>query len=187
MSIQTFMWLESKHCWALTWFLGVLRSIRRSPLVPKPHPNVSTAWSRSTWVFRGICNWKHKKTYSACHFIPHCFMEGALACAWREVEDVIWIKQMDTGGFPWNTVGCVRLHVLQWSLKVLISSWCDCADLFSHLFLHKEHVHLLAKSLCHFLQELLDLQWPLKRDNSVERECAQGQNQVIISTLMHYN
>lgn len=36
----------------------------------------------------------------------------------------------------------------------------------SYLFFQKEHVHLLAKGLGDFLQQLLDLQRPLKRDDS---------------------
>lgn len=34
-----------------------------------------------------------------------------------------------------------------------------------YLFLHEEHVHLLAKGLGHFLQQLLDLERPLERDD----------------------
>lgn len=37
--------------------------------------------------------------------------------------------------------------------------------LLLYLFLHEEHVHLLAKGLGHFLQQLLDLERPLERDD----------------------
>lgn len=45
---------------------------------------------------------------------------------------------------------------------------------FSYLFLHKEHVHLLAKGLRHFLQQLFDLQRPLKQDDSGKRRRPAG-------------
>lgn len=43
-----------------------------------------------------------------------------------------------------------------------------------YLLLHKEHVHLLAKGLGHFLQQLLDLQRPLERDDSGKWRKAAG-------------
>lgn len=53
----------------LTWlFLGVLSSILSRLLIPELQLNVSTAWSRSSWVFRGSSSCdeqrrRHKKTH----------------------------------------------------------------------------------------------------------------------------
>lgn len=46
--------------------------------------------------------------------------------------------------------------------------------LIFYLLLREEHVHLLAEGLGHLLQQLLDLQRPLERDDSGnEKECRQ--------------